>query len=100
MTYKLVFVNEGGKRIGQDHHRAKLTDSDIELVFYLREAGLSYRQIAGKFDDIPGGISKSTIRDILKGYKRAQVPAAVKRVLVRAIEHAWGVASPEEFPCA
>jgi hypothetical protein len=100
MTYKLVFVNENGKRIGQDHHRAKLTDSDIELVFYLREAGLSYRQIANKFDDIPGGIGKSTIRDILTGRKRAQVPAAVKRVMVRAIEYAWGVASPEDFPCA
>jgi hypothetical protein len=98
MTYKLVFVNDKGKRIGEDHHRAKLTDADVELVFELREAGLSYAQIAGKFDDIPGGIAKSTIRDILTGRKRAQVPAATKRVLVRSIELAWGVASPNEFP--
>lgn len=97
MAYKLVFVNEHGKRIGQDHHRAKLTDADIDLVFELREAGLSYTAIAGKFDDIEGGISRSTIRDVLKGRRRAQLPAATKRVLVRSIEYAWGVASPDEF---
>lgn len=99
MTYKLVLVNENGKRIGEDHHRAKLTNADIELVFYLREAGLSYKAIAEKFDDIPGGISREAVRDILKGRRRAQVPAATKRVLVRAIQIAWHPASPNEFPC-
>lgn len=100
MAYKLVFVNEKGKRIGEDHHRAKLTDADIDLVFYLHEAGLSYRQIAEKFDDIAGGISRSTIRDVLKGRRRAQVPAATKRVLERSIAAAWHPASPDEFPSA
>ena len=100
MTTKLVFVNDKGKRIGQDHHRAKLTDPDIELVFELRAAGLSYQVIADKFDDIPGGIGKSTIRDILSGARRAQIPAATKRVLVRSIQLAWAPALPEEFPCA
>jgi hypothetical protein len=98
MTYKLVFVNDSGKRIGEDHHRAKLTDKDTELVFYLRDAGLSYLQIAQKFDDIDGGISRSTIRDIIKGRRRNQVPAATKRVLVRSIDIAWHPASPNEFP--
>ena len=98
MNYKLVFVNDRGKRIGQDHHRAKLTDADIDLIFELREAGLSYLEIAGKFDDIEGGISRSTVRDILKGRRRAQLPAATKRVLVRSMAMVWGVASPEEFP--
>jgi len=98
MTYKLVFVNALGKRIGQDHHRAKLPDEAIDQIFYLREAGLSYSEIAAKFDDIPGGVSKSTVRDVLKGRRRGQVPAATKRVLVRSIEWAWGVARPDEFP--
>jgi hypothetical protein len=97
MEYKLVFVNERGKRIGQDHHRAKLTDADIDQIFYLREAGLSYLEIARKFDDVVGGISRSTIRDILKGRRRGQLPAATKRVLVRSIELAWTPALPEEF---
>lgn len=98
MAYKMVFVNEAGKRIGQDHHRAKLTDADVDLIFYLREAGLSIGQIAKKFDDVPGGISKSTVFDVLKGRRRGQVPAATKRVLVRSLEVWWGVAHPEEFP--
>jgi len=98
MAYKLVFVNENGKRIGEDHHRAKLTDADIEQIFYLREAGLSIGAIAKKFDDVPGGISKSTVFDVLKGRRRSQVPAATKRVLVRSLEVWWGVAHPEEFP--
>lgn len=98
MTYKLVFVNDKGKRIGEGHHRAKLSDADIDLIFFLREAGLSYGAIAGKFDDIPGGISKSTIRDVLTSRRRAQVPEATKRVLVREMEHVWGVALPSEFP--
>ena len=97
MTYKLVFVNERGKRIGQDHHRAKLTDADIDLIFELREAKLSYLEIARKFDDIPGGISKATVRDVLSGRRRAQLPAATKRVLVRSIEQVWSPALPEEF---
>jgi len=97
MEYKSVFVNALGKRIGEDHHRAKLTDLDIDLVFELREAGLSYSEIAGKFDDIPGGISKATIRDVLKGRRRGQLPFATKRVLVRSIEDMFTPALPEEF---
>ena len=99
MQYKMVFVNDQGKRIGQDHHRAKLTDSDIDLIFELRDAGLSYLEIAGKFDDIEGGISRSTIRDIIKGRRRAQLPAATRRVLVRSLDLVWEAASPDEFPC-
>jgi DNA invertase Pin-like site-specific DNA recombinase len=98
MSFKLVFVNDKGKRIGEGHHRAKLTDKDIDLVFELRDMGLSYSTIAGKFDDIPGGVSRSTVRKILKGQTRAQVPAATKRVLVRALELAFDPASPDEFP--
>lgn len=97
MTYKLVFVNDKGNRIGEDHHRAKLTDADIDLIFYLREAGLSYLEIAQKFDDIPGGISRCTVRDVLKGRRRSQVPAATKRALVRSSELARTPASPDEF---
>lgn len=70
---RLVRVNERGRRIGEDHHRAKLTDADIELVLELREMGLSYGAIAGKFDDILGGIGKSTVRDICIGRIRGQV---------------------------
>jgi len=79
-NYTLVFVNDKGRRIGEGHHRAKLADSDVDLVLYLRDAGLSYQAIADKFDDIPGGVSRFTIRDLIKGRRRAQTPYATRRV--------------------
>lgn len=97
MKHNLVLVNEAGKRIGQSHHRAKLTDADVEQIFALREFGLSYVKIAGKFDDIEGGISKETVRDILTGRTRWQVPFATRRVPVTDLEPVWLPALPEEF---
>lgn len=76
---RLVRVNEGGRRIGEDHHRAKLRDSDIDQILELRDMGLSYGKIAAKFDDIDGGIGKSTVRDICTGRIRAQLCANIKR---------------------
>ena len=98
MTFKMVFINDKHKRIGQDHPRAKLSDRDVDQIFELSELGLSYAKIAGKFDDIPGGISKSTVRDVLKGRRRGQMPFAQIKVLVRAVRKAWLPALPEEFP--
>lgn len=78
-TANMIAVNERGARVGETHHRAKLTDADIWQILELRDAGLSYREIAEKFDDIPGGISKSTVRDIVKCRIRAQVPSGYRR---------------------
>jgi len=73
-----IGVNEAGYRVGESHHRAKLSDADIELVLYLREAGLTHRAIAEKFDD-GVTISKTTVRDICSGRIRAQAPYAYRR---------------------
>lgn len=73
-TNKLVGVTSKGVRVGATHHRAKLTDADVDQIHALYEMGLSYRTIAEKFDDIPGGISRSTVRQIIKCQTRAQVP--------------------------
>lgn len=75
---RLVGINEIGKRVGESHHRAKLTDEDVELIHALREAGLTQQAIAGKFDVAPGGISRSTVRDVLSGRIRAQHPVVHK----------------------
>lgn len=69
-----VAVNERGYRIGEDHPSAKLTDHEVEIVFQLREEGLSYGAIARKLE-----VSKSLIRDITKGRKRAQTAARWRR---------------------
>lgn len=64
-----VSVNSDGRRVGQAHPRAKLLDSEIDLVFDLRESGMSYSGIADKM-----GISKSSVAHICKGRRRCQVP--------------------------
>ena len=76
-----VGFNSGGYRVGETHHRAKLKDADIELILYLREAGLSYRQIADKFDDGKLVVSKSTVRDVCSGRIRGQAPTQYRKVV-------------------
>lgn len=71
---KWVAVTQAGQRVGETHHRAKLSDRDVELILQMHEWGLSYQQIADKLDDIPGGVAKSTVRDIVKGRIRCNVP--------------------------
>lgn len=77
MGKRVLAVNAAGYRIGESHHRAKLSEADIETILYLRDEGLSYAAIAAKFDD---GItvSKSTVRDICQGRIRAQTPDRYK----------------------
>jgi len=71
---KLVPRNDRGNVIGEAHHRAQLTDADVELILYLRfEAHLTYPAICDKFDD--GGFkpSRETVRDICLGKRRSQL---------------------------
>lgn len=77
MGNKRVAVNAAGYRIGEQHHRAKLTDDDVMTILYLRDEGLSYADIASKFDD-GFTVSKSTVRDICQGRIRAQTPDRYK----------------------
>lgn len=63
-----IGVNDAGISCGQDHHRAKLTDHEVELIRQLHEDGLSYGQLADKF-----GVNKATVADICKYRRRLQV---------------------------
>lgn len=72
-----VAVNELGRRIGQDHHRAKLTNGEVDLMFAMHEEGWGYRKLAAKFE-----VSKSLVRYIIKGRWRCQTPAKFKTVHV------------------
>lgn len=83
----LVAVNEAGRRIGESHPRAKLTDHEVDLIRDLIEdtvdpatgkvvlKGLSYGEVARKFE-----VSKGTVFDIVRCRRRAQTPAAFRRV--------------------
>lgn len=77
---RLVWFNEIGRRIGEGHQGAKLSDADVDLVHDLRDGGMSYGAIARKFDHLPGGIAKSTVRDICTGRIRGQACARIKRL--------------------
>ena len=74
---KLVALNENGRRVGQAHPRAKLLDSEVDQVLALLDAGLSYAEVAVKFD-----VSKSCIAHIATGRRRGQLIARVMRVSV------------------
>lgn len=79
MASLIVAVNSKGRRIGESHPRAKLTNEEVMTILELREAGLSYLEIACKWDDVVT-ISKSTVRDICKGLTRAQIVSRFKAV--------------------
>lgn len=96
MARRLVLVNDLGYPIGEDHHRSKLTEADVQQILELHEAGLGYGQIAAKFDDLPGGLSKSQVRRICLGLNRAQLPVGTKSLVQ---SHPWPEipAGPEDF---
>lgn len=71
-----VAINESGRRIGEGHHRAKLTDHEVTLVITLHFIEKwSYDRIRIKFD-----VSKSLIGQICRGERRCQTPAGYKVV--------------------
>ena len=81
--WRYAAVNDDGRVIGEDHHSAKICTKDIDLVLELRASGLSYRQIAAKFDDGDPTISKSMVHAICSGKRRAQTVMGHKRVKPR-----------------
>ena len=77
MKYKFVGISEQGSRVGETHPRARLTDHDVDLIRELHEVGLSYREIAIKFN-----VAKSTVRDIVKCRRRWQFAVTWKKIPV------------------
>jgi len=73
---RLVAVNEAGLRIGQCHHRAVLTDAEVDVVRDLHENdGLTYKELAEKFE-----VSKWAIGRICRYERRGQTPANWKKI--------------------
>ena len=76
----VVAVSENGKRLGQSHHNAKLTDAEVDLLLELRQEDKdfwTYTRLAEKFE-----ISKSCVRFYVTGERRAQVAFAYRTVHV------------------
>ncbi|MGJ7508694.1 hypothetical protein [Variovorax sp. GT1P44] len=69
---RLLQFGESGRRIGETHHKAVLTDHEVSLLLELREEGKTYGWLAEKFE-----ISKMTVRSICRGRTRGMAPVRV-----------------------
>jgi len=81
MARVIVGINDTGSRIGQDHHNAVLTDTDVDLMLKLRaqdQDAWSYAVLAAKFE-----VSKSLVAQICRLEKRSQMATRWK-VIERA----------------
>lgn len=83
MPKKFVAVNGAGRRIGQDHPRAKLANHEIELIVKLYEEHpvgdprhMGYRQLARKFE-----VHRQTIAKIVRAERRCQSPERFRLVV-------------------
>lgn len=69
---RCVRVNDRGQAIGEGHHKAVLTDREVEQLIADRgdekDPAMTYAQLMAKY-----GISKSSVRDILCGRRRGQI---------------------------
>ena len=74
---KTVGINERGRRVGESHPKARLTDHEVDLLFALYEQGLTIVEIATKFE-----MPKSTVNDILKGRRRTEHAVRGKTVRI------------------
>lgn len=74
---KTILLNENGRRVGESHPGAKLSDAEVNLVLELHEEGYGYDWLAQKFD-----VSKSCIRWICTARNRSQTVARAVRVSV------------------
>lgn len=64
-------VDERGNPLGEQHHRAILSDADVELIRDIYDEGMvGYGLLAQVF-----GVSRATIRDIVTFRRRATTPA-------------------------
>ena len=75
---RIYVVNENGRRIGESHQAARLTDEQVDRIRDLHEDhGLSYLQLAKMYY-----VSKQTIASICQYQRRAQTPFVFKTLIV------------------
>ena len=72
----MIGLNESGCVVGESHHKARLTQNDVDNIRELREEyGLEYKQIAEKFE-----VGTTTIFDICAYKTWVDVPVRWVRV--------------------
>ena len=73
-----VRVNEDGRRIGESHPQAVLSDVEVEALLAERDAGATLSELARRW-----GLSKSGVKGIVDGRRRGQVGPRVMRLQSR-----------------
>lgn len=77
--YLVAAYNENGRRVGQSHPKAKLSDEQIDKIREdHEERGMTAGQLAIKY-----GSTKKTIEPILSYKVRCQTPANYRRIKVK-----------------
>lgn len=72
---KRVAVSDTGRRVGEHHPRARLTDADVDHIRTLYEEGaVGYKTLGKVF-----GVSWQTVRDICTFARRNTPPARWRR---------------------
>ena len=74
-TVIVIALNESGRRIGETHHNAWISDEIVDRIRDRHEDGLGYVALAREFN-----LSKNTVRKICTYERRAQTPARYVRV--------------------
>ena len=69
-----VRVNEDGRRIGESHPQAVLSDVEVDALLAERDAGTTLSELARRW-----GLSKSGVKGIVDGRRRGQVGPRVMR---------------------
>lgn len=75
MLKRIVAIGESGNRVGEDHHLAKLTNWEVEMVRQLHDEGMTYRDIAEKME-----VSESLVGKICRYQKRAVTAVGFREV--------------------
>lgn len=82
----MVHVNEHGRRIGESHPRAKISDADVDRICEMADEAIAggrpkmqvYAWLAEKFE-----IHPRTVKKYVYGEKRAQTVAGARREFVK-----------------
>ena len=70
---KLVAFGANGRRVGDSHPKAVLTNHEVDLLLELRNEGYSLSWLAEKFE-----VAKTTVHSIVSGRTRATLPATYR----------------------
>lgn len=70
-----ITLGKKGRRCGESHGRAKLTDHDVDLAHSLAQSGMTAPQIARKL-----GVTRGHIWRVLNGLRHAVTPEQVRTI--------------------